>query len=80
MIDLSIRDLVYFALLLVSVVMAYSRLHAEIRHLEDTKSERRELDQQSREHRAMIAEIRMDIARLAEIVQYSVKRPFPPER
>ena len=82
MLEISIRDMVYVVVVLVTVALSYGRLRSEVRHLEDVKAERRELDQLSKEIRGMISEVRMDIARLAETVTYAtrlVKRRPPGE-
>ena len=71
MLEISIRDLIYVGVMLVTVALSYGKLRSEVRHLEDVKAERRELDQLSKEIRGMISEVRMDIARLAETVTYA---------
>lgn len=74
MIDLTLKDLIWLGSLLITVVLSYGKIQSDIRHLKDIKADRRELDQLSKEIRAMIAEVRMDIARLAETVRYSGDR------
>ncbi len=69
-ITFTLRDLLWFSSLLVSLALAFGKLRQEIRHLDDTKAERKELDKLSQEIRLMIAEVRMDITRLGETVRY----------
>ncbi len=66
----TLRDLLWFSSLIVSIALAYGKLRQEIRHLDDTKAERKELDKLSQEIRSMISEVRMDITRLGETVRY----------
>ncbi|HEB84751.1 MAG TPA: hypothetical protein ENI92_07070 [Bacteroidetes bacterium] len=69
MVSFALRDLVWFGVLLVSLALAYGRLRAEIRHLEDTKAEQRDLGRLSDELRGMLTEIRTAIARLEEALR-----------
>ena len=71
MIDFSLREIVMLGTMLVTIALSYARLKSEIRHLKDIKADRREVDQLSKEIRTMIAEVRMDIARLAETLRYA---------
>ena len=73
---LTLRDLLWFGSLLVSVVLAYSRLHTEIRHLQDVKAERAEVQRLVDHLRDTLAEIRTSLVRLeaALRVQGSAQR------
>ncbi|MCB2198544.1 hypothetical protein KQI63_04015 [bacterium] len=61
---LTLRDLLWFGSLLVTVVLAYSRLQAEIRHLQDVKAERAEVQRLVDHLRDTLAEIRTSLVRL----------------
>ena len=62
--EFTIRELIWLGTLIVTVSLSYSKLRSEIRHLEDTKAGRRELDSLSIELRSMLTEISTAIARL----------------
>ncbi|MDP8208291.1 MAG: hypothetical protein P9L92_16615 [Candidatus Electryonea clarkiae] len=64
MMEFTIRELIWLGTLIVTVSLSYSKLRSEIRHLEDTKAGRRELDSLSIELRSMLTEISTAIARL----------------
>ncbi len=69
--SLTLRDLAWFASLLVTVALAYGRLKGDIRHLEDTKANRQELVRISEELREMLTDIRTSLARLEETIRKS---------
>ena len=62
--EFTIRELVWLISLVVTVSLSYAKLKSEIRHLDDVKAGRRELDSLSIELRSMLTEIRTAIARL----------------
>jgi hypothetical protein len=67
--DLHLRDVVWFASLLVMVALAYGRLRSETRHLEDIKADRRELQNLGDEIRGWFGEIRTSLARMEEALR-----------
>ena len=62
--SLTLRDLLWFGSLLVTVVLAYARLHTEIRHLQDVKAERIEVQRIVDQLRDTLADIRTSLVRL----------------
>lgn len=77
-ISLTLRDILWFGSLLVSVVLAYARLHSEIRHLQDVKAERAEVQRIVDHLRDSLAQIQTSLARL-EAALRSTTRVVPPD-
>ena len=77
-ISLTLRDILWFGSLLVSVVLAYARLHSEIRHLQDVKAERAEVQRIVDHLRDSLAQIQTSLARLEAALRAPVHHP-PPE-
>ena len=78
-IDFTIRDLILAGTILITVSLSYARLKSEIRHLEDTKAERREVMLLVEDLRRTLADIRTSLARLEEAVR-SISRAKDDEK
>lgn len=65
-----IQDLVILTASLISVALAYGRLKSEIRHLEDTKVDHREMQLLTDELRGSLGDIRTSLARLEESLKF----------
>ncbi len=84
--SLTIRDLVWFATLLVTLALSYARVRNEIRHLDDTKTDRAELHVFTDDLRSRLEDIRMSVTRMEEALRqrpgtnYQVIDQGPPER
>jgi hypothetical protein len=61
---ISLRDLIYFGSLAVTVSLAFGRLRSDLRHLDDVKADRSEVEQLGLEIRARLADIQTSLARL----------------
>ncbi len=70
MISFTIRDFIWIGSLVVTVALAYGRLRQELRHLEDTKADRKEVVVLSNELQTMLSDIRATLARLEEAIRY----------
>lgn len=68
--DLHLRDLIWAISLIVSVAVSYGKIRSELRHLEDTKAERSELQKLGEEMRDWFTEIRTGLARVEEAVRF----------
>jgi len=70
LISFTIRDFIWIGSLVVTVALAYGRLRQELRHLEDTKADRKEVVVLSNELQTMLSDIRATLARLEEAIHY----------
>ena len=78
-ISLTLRDLLWFGSLVVSIVLAYARLHSEIRHLQDVKAERAEVQRIVDGLRDTLAEIRTSLVRLEAALRAPRNEVQPPK-
>jgi hypothetical protein len=63
---LTLKDVLWLGSLLVSVALAFGRLRSEIRHLDDVKSDRLEVQIFSEEIRDRLSVIATSLARVEE--------------
>ncbi|MBD3166393.1 hypothetical protein GF324_07335 [bacterium] len=75
--DMEWRDVLWLLSLVVTIVLAYGRVRGEIRHLDDTKADQRELVHLGEELRGTLAEIRTSLVRL-EANLSGIVRSFRP--
>ncbi len=68
-IELSFRDFIWIGSLLVTVALSYGKLKSEIRHLDDTKAEQRDVARLGEELRAQLGQISTSLARLEESIR-----------
>ena len=66
---ITFRDLVYFGALAVSVALSFGKLRSDLRHLDDVKADRSEVEQLGLEIRARLADIQTSLARLEQAVR-----------
>jgi len=69
MLSLTIRDFVWFASLLVTLALAYGKLKSEVRHLNDVKAEKKEVQTLGNEIRQRLYEIQMTVVRIEEVIK-----------
>jgi len=69
MFSLALRDIIWFASLLVSITLAYGKLKSELRHLDDIKSDKKELQSLSQEIRQTLSEIQTTVARIEVVIK-----------
>ncbi|MBZ0266160.1 hypothetical protein K8I28_16000 [bacterium] len=74
LISLTLRDLIWLASLLITVALAYARLHSELRHLEDVKASRHEVNTIVTELRSSLSQILSTLARLEENLRQQSRR------
>lgn len=67
--NLSLRDFVWLVSLVVTVSLAYGRIRIELRHLDDTKAEREEVNLMGNEIRSALSDIRSTLSRLEEAIR-----------
>jgi hypothetical protein len=65
----TVRDLIWFATLLVTLALSYARVRNEIRHLDDTKTDRAELHAFTDDLRSRLEDIRMSVTRVEETLR-----------
>jgi hypothetical protein len=75
----TLRDLIWLATLLVTLALAYSRIRSELRHLDDTKTERAELHMFTDDLRSRLEDIRMSVTRMEEALRQRPGSEFPHE-
>ncbi|MFH0881654.1 MAG: hypothetical protein V2A56_01610 [bacterium] len=69
---ITLRDLIYFGSLVVTVSLAFGRLRSDLRHLDDVKANRSEVEQFGLEIRARLADIQTSLARLEQAFRSKV--------
>jgi hypothetical protein len=72
--SLTFRDILYFGALLVSIALSYGRLRSDIRHLDDIKADRRELELLGAEIRQRLADILTSLARVEQSIRLDKQR------
>ncbi|GBE30372.1 hypothetical protein BMS3Bbin04_01405 [bacterium BMS3Bbin04] len=76
--SLTIRDIIWFGSLVVTVMLAYSRIRIELRHLDDTKTDRAELHLLTDDLRSRLEDIRMSVTRMEEALRRRPGSIYPP--
>jgi len=66
---ITLRDLAYFGSLAVTVTLAFGKLRSDLRHLEDVKADRSEVEQLGLEIRARLSDIQTSLARLEQAMR-----------
>ncbi|MBS1260823.1 MAG: hypothetical protein MAG453_00139 [Calditrichaeota bacterium] len=72
-VSITIRDLVWLGTLFVTLALAYARVKSELRHLDDVKAERSEVQSIAGEIRSRLEEIGTSVTRVEE----AIRRIFP---
>ncbi len=72
---LTIRDLIWFASLIGTLTLTYGRIRNELRHLDDTKSSRAEMQTFTEDLRSRLEDIRMSVTRVEEALRHRTAAP-----
>jgi len=76
--SLTLRDMIYFGSLIVSLTLGYGKMRSEIRHLEDVKADRSEVQRLAVEIRQRLADIQTSLVRLEQNTrQHKPTEPRP---
>lgn len=69
------RDLGYLGALVVSIALSHGRVRSDVRHLDDVKADRHEMEQLGRELRSRLADIMTSLARLEQSMRNPAGAP-----